>query len=169
MSAALLLNLEYSNLKGKAFLPCKEKIKGKKLKVGIRWSGNPDFEHEQHRKFNPEPLFNLKNVDLVSLQRDSLEEIPNHIGCPSLDSWEDTIEAIESVDLVITSCTSVAHLAGAMGKPTWIIIPILPYYLWAIPGQLTPWYNSVKLFRQTKKDEWSNVFEEITKELELLI
>lgn len=169
MSAALLLGLEYDDLNGMPYLPCSEHDRGKKMRVGIRWAGNPQFEHEQHRAFNPQPLFDLLGVDLISLQKDSAFDIPNNIEQPDLSDWLLTRKAIESVDLVITSCTSVAHISAAMGKPTWIITPILPYYLWAIPSESTPWYNAVRLFRQTEKGNWNDVFDKINKELENII
>lgn len=162
MSAALLLGLEYGKVDGQPYLPCTPKAsKGPRLRVGLRWAGNPHFEHEQHRRFDPAPLFALPGVDLVSLQRDSDVVVPDGIEQPALDTWQATQRAIESLDLVISSCTSVAHLAAAMGKPTWIIVPVLPYYLWALPGERSPWYGSVRLFRQTVKGEWADVFERI--------
>ncbi|TAL43215.1 MAG: hypothetical protein EPN89_16175 [Methylovulum sp.] len=162
MSAPLLLGLEYDGLSGKPYLPCADRVRGDVPRVGIRWAGNPAFEHEQHRSFNPQPLFDLLGVELVSLQKDSDVFIPDHIEQPDLSSWQDTRAVIESLDLVITSCTSVAHMAAAMGKPTWIIVPILPYYLWALPGELSPWYESVKLFRQTKQSCWDDVFKQVS-------
>lgn len=66
-----------------------------------------------------------------------------------LDSWEDTLVVIDQLDLVITSCTSVAHVSAALEKP------ILPYYLWALPGNRTPWYQSVRLFRQEFYGDWT--------------
>ena len=165
MSAALLLGLEYSDLNGHAYLPCLKKPRGKRLRVGIRWAGNPQFEHEQHRRFDPQPLFELPGVDLVILQRDSDCAIPASIATPDLSTWAATVAVIQTLDLVITSCTSVAHVAAAMGKTTWIIVPVLPYYLWALPGNTSPWYDSVKLFRQTIKNRWDDVFSEIATEL----
>ncbi|MCC2630427.1 MAG: hypothetical protein K0S38_236 [Candidatus Paceibacter sp.] len=137
------------------------------MKIGIRWSGNPDFEHERFRRFPAELMLNLQNipnVKLFSLQRDSdLKNLPSTIidlG-PKLATWEDTAAAIANLDLVITSCTSVAHLAGAMGKKTWVITPIMPYYLWAMPGTKSPWYKSVTLFRQKDERDWNAPFDEI--------
>jgi len=162
MSAPLLLGFEYKDLDGKAYLPCnKKEFTDVPLRVGIRWSGNPQFEHEQHRCFDPTPLFNLKNVQLVNLQKDGDIAIPDHLEQNKLDTWEDTVKVIESCDLIISSCTSVAHMSAAMGKPTWVIVPITPYYLWALPGETSPWYNSVKLIRQDKYKDWSNCFEKI--------
>ncbi|KJV05561.1 hypothetical protein [Methylocucumis oryzae] len=169
MSAALLLGLEYSDLSGKPYLPCAERKRGEVLRVGLRWSGNPQFEHEQHRRFDPELMFSLTRihgVEFVSLQRDSDVVIPDIIEQLDLSTWDATRQVIESCDLVISSCTSVAHMSAAMGKATWVIVPILPYYLWALPGELSPWYDLVRLFRQTKKGCWKNVFDSIYVELE---
>ena len=85
-----------------------------------------------------------------------------------MKTWDDTANIIADLDLVITSCTSTAHLSAAMGKPTWIITPILPYYTWAIPGEKTVWYDSVRLFKQDKYDDWDSVFQKVEKELNKL-
>ena len=140
-----------------------------KIRIGLCWKGNPKFEHEQHRIF-PHNLFfdSVKNIDaeFISLQKGKGEdERPEWVEKVSLDTWEDTSKAIASCDLVITSCTSVAHLAGAMGTKTWIIIPILPYYLWALPGEKTSYYDSVTLFRQEKYGKWEEPFEKIKERL----
>ena len=138
------------------------------MRVGIRWSGNPKFEHEQHRRFDPAPLFALQGVELVSLQKDPTAPVPNHVTVPSLATWEETRDVISGLDLVITSCTSVAHLSGAMGVPTWTIVPILAYYLWALPGDDTPWYNSMRLYRQERAGDWDAPFDRIHQDLRSL-
>lgn len=145
----------------------------KKFKVGIRWSGNPKFEHQQFRIFPSELLINLykdnSHIQFYSLQRDNdLRELPDDIVDLQhlLISWEDTMACIANLDLVITSCTSVAHLSAAMGKPTWVVVPILPYHCWAYGGDHSPWYtNDTKVFRQTKFGEWEDTFEKVGKEL----
>ncbi|NBW19413.1 MAG: hypothetical protein EBR82_66710, partial [Caulobacteraceae bacterium] len=110
-------------------------------------------------------LFNAVNgydVEFVSLQRDEgSQHRPEWIAESKLDSWLDTQQVAASCDLVISSCTSVAHLSAAMGVPTWVVIPILPYYLWAVPGDRVPWYDSVRLFRQTKYESWTEVFDQV--------
>lgn len=175
MVAAMHLKLEYKDLSGEPYLnyfsPRYFPNKEKKLKVGLRWSGNPKFEHEQHRKFPIEKMLKLteiENCKFYSLQRDNdLIEKNN----PLIDlryemkSWKDTAEIIMGMDLIITSCTSIAHMSAAMGKPTWIIIPALPYYIWAVPGEKSPWYNSVKLYRQKEYGNWDSVFEKIYNDL----
>lgn len=144
-----------------------------KLKVGIRWSGSPKFEHQQFRIFPPEPLIDLYKNDklkLFSLQKDNdTRELPEQITDLQhlLISWEDTAAVIENLDLVITSCTSVAHLASAMGKPTWVIVPILPYHIWAYGDEHSPWYQkTTRVFRQKKFGEWTDTFVELNKALD---
>jgi len=162
MSAIVPLGYQYGHLDGSAYIPKPEVQKGEKLRIGLRWQGNPQFEHEQHRLFPNQLLFNaVKNIDaeFVSLQRDEGSEFrPEWVQEMCLDSWADTQRAVASCDLVITSCTSVAHLSAAMGVQTWIIVPILPYYLWAKPGDKTEWYDSVTLFRQDMYGDWTSVF-----------
>ena len=174
MSAPYVLNMDYDDLDGSRYINISSPIGllnyNKKLKVGLRWSGNPKFEHEQHRKFPSElmiDLHNILNVEFYSLQRDHdcIDNIPFKDMKNDMKSWIDTANIISGLDLVITSCTSIAHLAGSMGIPTWIVIPIMPYYIWAINGETTKWYDSVRLFRQTEYGKWDDVFEYVEKEL----
>lgn len=174
MSASYILGMEYEDLDGNAFLFPKEKrnLFSKKgtLKVGIRWSGSPDFEDEQHRRFNPELMINLHdipNTTFYSLQRDEncVDGLPFADMREHMKTWDDTASIIAGCDLIITSCTSVAHLAGAMGVPTWIVTPIMPYYTWVVPGDTSRWYDSVRLFRQEKYGEWEAPFAKIREEL----
>ena len=145
----------------------------KKFKVGIRWSGNPKFEHQQFRIFPPKKLINLHkefdDVQFYSLQIDNdLIELPEKVQDLRhfLLSWEDTAACIENLDLVITSCTSVAHLASAMGKPTWVIVPLLPYHIWAYGDEHSPWYQpTTRVFRQNTFGNWDDTFESVKVEV----
>lgn len=150
-------------------------INSDKIKVGIRWAGNPKFEHQQFRRFPENFIANLskyKELQVYSFQRDhNLITLPE--GVTDLQhfllSWEDTMAAIANIDIMITSCTSVAHLAAAMGKETWVIVPVLPYHTWTCgaPNSTTsPYYDCVKIFRQTKKGFWNNTFQKLYSELE---
>lgn len=150
----------------------KNLIKSEKLKVGIRWSGNPQFEHQQFRKFPPQKLLELQKfseIQLYSFQRDNdIIELPDNIIDLQhlLISWEDTAAAIANLDLMITSCTSIAHLSAAMGKPTWVVVPILPYHIWAYGNQHSPWYqNTTKVYRQTDFSNWDTPFQQIETDL----
>lgn len=174
MSAALHLKLEYSDLIGEPYLNTFKKRwvpkNNSKFKVGLRWSGNPKFEHQQHRKFPIEKMLNLTKIEgatYYSLQRDNdlIDDIPCIDLRYEMKTWKDTAEIIASMDLIITSCTSIAHLSAAMGKETWIIVPVLPYYIWTLPINTSPWYKNVKLYRQTKYGNWDAPFENIFNDL----
>ena len=168
-----MINEPYIFAKSESVEIWKNLLKNDKPKIGIRWSGNPKFEHQQFRIFPPELMINLHNefphVQWHSLQRDNdLRELPAGINDLQhiLISWEDTAACIENLDLVISSCTSIAHLASAMGKPTWVVVPILPYHVWAYGGKHSPWYTeNTTVFRQTIFSKWDNTFEELKKEL----
>lgn len=143
----------------------------KKYKIGICWMGNPLYELDLSRTL-PIELFNLfepLDVQLFSLQKDnglSLELPKNAINLgPGLESWDDTMGAISNCDLIITSCTSVAHVAGALGKDTRIVIPLLPYYTWADMKKESYWYDSVKLYRQKEWKKWNEPFDDLLKDL----
>jgi len=161
MSAAHFLG--YEKAEGAPYIPrTAEAVPGR---IGIRWSGNPKFEHEQHRLFPAHLLFDAvegASDDIISLQRDEGAELrPSWVKEVDLSDWKATRDAVSSCERVITSCTSVAHLAGAMGVETWIVVPILPYYLWAYPGEKTAHYDSVTLFRQEVYGEWAAPFDTI--------
>lgn len=167
MSAVVPLNYEYADLDGEPYIDTtSDSIPGR---IGICWSGNPKFEHEQHRKFPHELLFDVvKDFDTISLQKGhGSEHKPVDMVQGDVTDWQSTRHTISQCSLVITSCTSIAHLSAAMGIRTWIVIPILPYYLWALPGDTSPYYESVTLFRQTIYDSWSEPFEEIKHRLTL--
>lgn len=173
MSIISILGYEYKDLSGAPYFKRLPK-KGNKFRIGLKWSGNPEFEHEQHRKFPVELFFDsvkgLQDIEYVSLQRDEeKEKRPDWVKEVKLDSWEDTQREISQCDLVISSCTSIAHFSGAIGVPTWIIIPVLPYYLWALPGEKTPHYDSVTLFRQENFKDWSAPLRQVGNKLKNLL
>ena len=170
MSVVRPLRYEYKDIKGIPYIPPSRHFnKSNQLTIGLRWQGNPAFEHEQHRIFPPKEFFDavkIEGVRYISLQRDmGVEHKPGWVEQARLDTWVETKQSIASCDLVISSCTSVAHLAAATGKETWIVTPVLPYYLWALPGDKTPHYDSVTLFRQTKFDYWKDTMKQINKAL----
>ena len=165
MSAVVPLGYEYEDLKGEPYIKrTADPIPGR---VGVRWSGNPQFEHEQHRFFPADLMFDaVKGYDCISLQRDKDSELkPGWMKQATLDDWQITRKSISECELVISSCTSIAHLSAAMGVETWIVVPILPYYLWALPGDVTPYYDSATLFRQEKYGSWEEPFMKIKEQL----
>jgi len=180
-SASWLFGHEFDNLPNEPYIFAKNEsvdlwktmLNTKKIKVGIRWSGSPLFEHQQFRIFPAQKLIDLhkdfSHIQFYSLQRDTdVIELPKAISDLQhlIISWEDTAACIANLDLVITSCTSIAHLASAMGKPTWVIVPLLPYHVWAYGGDHSPWYqNTTKVFRQTKFGDWTETFQKVSNEL----
>jgi hypothetical protein len=177
-SAGWLAGHTFDDLPGKPYLTpnpasvqaWENMIVSDKKKVGIRWAGNPKFEHQQFRRFPEEFILELAKYDdvqIYSLQRDNnIIDLPNNIIDLQhmLISWEDTMAAIANLDIVISSCTSVAHLAAAMGKETWVITPILPYHTWTLgaPESTTsPYYDCVRLFRQQEQSKWNKTFQDL--------
>jgi hypothetical protein len=175
MSSSYILDMEYNDLDGSPYIipPYIRNISNsKKLKVGIRWSGNPEFEDEQNRRFDKELMINLHDIEgteFFSLQRDEnlVENLPFKDMRDKMKTWSDTASIIAGCDLIISSCTSIAHLSAAMGIPTWIVVPILPYYTWAVPGNTSKWYDSVKLYRQEKYNDWDSIFKKVREDLKL--
>ena len=88
-----------------------------------------------------------------------------HVERPLLNSFTDTVRALERCELVICADTSVAHLAASMGIPTWILIPYVPDWRWLLNRNDSPWYPSVKLFRQNRLSSWDEPILEITQSL----
>jgi hypothetical protein len=191
-SSGWLVGTTYHTLSGKQYLTAnKESVDiwkqflktDKKYKVGLRWAGNPKFEHQQFRTFPTEFLFQLEKafpeIQFYSFQRDhNTEVVPNGIYDLQhlLLGWEDTAAAISEMDLMISSCTSIAHMSAALGKDTYALIPVLPYHVWAYgcgdePGEkgssTSPWYDSVTLFRQLYKNKWNEPFQDLYNALEI--
>lgn len=169
MSAVVPLGLELADLSGAPYLSKPVTIKGRKKRIGLRWQGNSRFEHEHHKKFPYELMFEaVKGVDaeFISLQRDEgTDACPPWVKQVPLNSWEDTRQAAASCDLVISSCTSVSHLAAAMGVETWVVTPIMPYFLYAMDGETTPYYDSMRLIRQEVYGDWTHPFQQIKERL----
>lgn len=169
MSAVVPLGLELADLSGAPYITKPTTIKGRKKRIGLRWQGQSKFEHEHHKKFPYDLLFDaVKDTDaeFISLQRDEgLDACPEWVKQVPLNSWEDTRRAAASCDLVISSCTSVSHLAAAMGVETWVVIPVMGYFLYALDGDKTPYYDTMKLYRQKQFGEWEAPFEEIKQAL----
>ena len=185
MSAPGILNLTVPTLPGAKYLDphpgyvanwnefLLSKTGGKrKPRVAIRWAGNPKFEHQQYRKFPANLVLDLtkkSNVQFFSVQRDEdVVKLPGDVIDlqNELITWEDTAAALANMDLVITSCTSIAHVSGALGIETWVIIPVLPYYIWSLPGDRSPWYPNVRLFRQSRFGTWQDVAPRLVKALD---
>lgn len=173
MSAPMFLKMELADLSGKPYIPIPAVEKHDGIRIGLRWSGNKAFEDQHHKLFPAEPFFAaVKNpkVEFISLQRDADTQFrPSWVKEVPLDTWEATRKAVASCDLIISSCTSVSHLSAAMGIPTWVVIPIMAYFLYAMPGERTPYYDCMRLFRQKKYGDWSDPMKQLNKALKLEI
>ena len=177
LSSTRLCKRTWENLWSGSYLGAKpseiwDRIIPKGFNIGLRWKGLPTFEHQQLRIFPPEKLFDAvqsTKAKFWSLQKEDREtQLPEYITNlePLLGDWDQTATAITRMDLIITSDTAVGHLAGAMGKKTWIIVPAMPYWPWARPGPKTSWYPSVTLYRQRCYGNWDEPFEEIRQALQ---
>jgi tetratricopeptide (TPR) repeat protein len=142
-------------------------------KVGIVWAGRPTHKNDRKRSMTLEtfgPLAKIPGIALVSLQKGpSASQISRYFGRapllnmgPDVNDFGDTMAIIDHLDLVITVDTSVAHLAAAMGKPVWIMIACTNDWRWLLERTDSPWYPTVRLFRQTKPNEWDDVIQNVT-------
>ena len=159
---------------GEAYLTAEPRQLKGTFKVGLRWAGCPIFEHELKRVFDPQYMLDLTTISgptFYALQRDhSLIDVPFTDLRNDMNTWEDTASILKGLDLVITSDTSVAHCAGALGVETWIVVPtrLRAYYPWVYQDRTpnkTKWYNSVTLFRQETEDNWDKPFVDIRQAL----
>jgi tetratricopeptide (TPR) repeat protein len=149
-----------------------EKISSTELKVGLAWMGS---DCATSRRCNPDrfdPLWHIDGIQWYSLQEGpiSCENVDLH-GRPlihlgsGLRNLSDMAAVIANLDLVITVDTAVAHLAGAMGKPVWVLLPIVPEWYWFQEQKHTPWYPSMRLYRQSAAGDWDNPLSEMTRDL----
>lgn len=169
MSAVVPLGFELGDLTGKPYITKPKAIKGHKRRIGLRWQGQSAFEHDHNKKFPYDLMFDaVKDADaeFISLQRDEgADSCPSWVKQVPLDLWEDTRNAVASCDLVISSCTSVSHLSAAMGVETWVVTPVMPYFLYALEGETCPYYDTMKLVRQEVFGDWTAPFEKIKERL----
>ena len=149
------------------------------FQVGIAWQGNQDYPEDQWRSVplaRFEPLARVKEVKLISLQKGPAAQQASAVGFPIIDlsdrldeqsgPFMDTAAVIKHLDLVVTCDTAIAHLAGALGVPVWVALPLVPNWRWLLDGEQSPWYPSMRLFRQKEPGNWQPVFERIAVALE---
>lgn len=165
------LGLEMQDLRGDPYITKPIVIKNKKKRIGLRWQGQSKFEADHNKKFPYDLMFDAVRdkrleYEFISLQRDEGEEAcPTWVTKVPLNTWEDTRLAVASCDLVISSCTSVSHLSAAMGVDTWVVLPIMAYYLYAVDTDTTPYYDSMTLMRQQVFGDWQAPFDKIKEKL----
>ena len=135
------------------------------LKIGIAWKGNKDHPGDLERSVSPDwfaPLASIPRVNLLSLQKDEPPpDFPITDLAGQLDTFDETAAIMKNLDLVICVDTAVAHLAGALGIPTWLVLPFAPDWRWMLDREDSPWYPSMWLVRQPSRGDWQTVFERI--------
>jgi len=152
-------------------------------RVGIAWQGNPGFQDDNRRSIPLTeffPLSGLAGVQLISLQKqhglDQLVPLAGRIHVlrltgdidEAVGAFMDTAAIMSNLDLVITSDTSIAHLAGALGVPVWVALPFVPDWRWMLERSDSPWYPTMRLFRQPHPGNWQSVFHDMSSALALL-
>ncbi|MFL9904779.1 glycosyltransferase family 9 protein [Paraburkholderia sp. RL17-337-BIB-A] len=151
-----------------------------RLRVGLASAGNPQFKNDALRSIPLaafETCFDLPGIDWVIPQPEiraaDRAVLERHTGVISfgaqLEDFADTAALLEQLDLVISVDTSIAHLAGALARPVWTLLPHLPDWRWMHDRADTPWYSSARLFRQTVPHDWSGVIKQVRDQLSLRV
>ncbi len=152
-----------------------DKMKG--FKVGVIWAGNPEHVNDTRRSIDLTllaPIFAVSDASFATLQfgerAADLTKLNLRIGAidnlaPEFGDFSETAGAVEALDLVITVDTSVAHLAGALGKPVWVLLPWVSDWRWMLGREDCPWYPTMRLFRQRRSEEWADVIARVAEQL----
>jgi hypothetical protein len=148
------------------------------LKIGIAWQGSPMHKEDKQRSLplaHFEPLARLPGVCLFSLQvgpgANQLRDLGGRFPVTDLGgqfdpgSFQDAAAVVTLLDLVISADTAVAHLAGALGVPVWVLLPFAPDWRWLLGREDSPWYPTMRLFRQAKPGDWDGVFDRVASAL----
>ena len=148
------------------------------FRVGVVWSGSETYKGNAFRSFHPmefAALTALPNVQLFSLYKGSNMQAFEDAGLPGLivdaasddRHFGDCAATMMQMDLVITSDTATAHIAGSLGVPTWVLLHWDPFWVWRHTGETAEWYPSVRIFRQAKPQDWTGVFAEVEEALKV--
>ncbi|CAB3772442.1 tetratricopeptide repeat protein [Paraburkholderia humisilvae] len=146
----------------------------RRMRVGVTWSGNPEHRNDRNRSLELKTLLPLLDLDVewISLQKvvrerdfPTLERSPLRNFDADLRDFSDTAALMESLDLVITVDTAVAHLAGALNRPVWVMLPYMGEWRWLRERSDSPWYPGARLFRQPAPGRWQDVIDAVRHEL----
>ncbi|MFZ5571688.1 MAG: tetratricopeptide repeat protein [Thermodesulfobacteriota bacterium] len=143
------------------------------INIGIAWSGNPAYPGNRERSCPLrcfEPIADIPSVRLYSLQKgraaEELHTLPSGMQLtdlgPDLNDFADTAAAVMHLDLIVSVDTAIVHLAGALNKPVWTLRYHIPYWVWGLRGNRTPWYPSMRIFRQQRPGDWEELFQRVT-------
>lgn len=148
-----------------------------RIRIGIAWAGSPTHANDTNRSCAVEHfnlLMDVPGFNWYSLQKEGAEGRKKNTGKyssllkdlgPSLNDFADTAAVIDQLDLIITVDTAVAHLAGAMAKAVWVLLPFVSDWRWMMERTDSPWYPTMRLFRQIQPNDWDGVFEKVRNEL----
>ncbi len=143
-----------------------------KLTVGLVWTGNPLFKENARRSMRLEQLAQLgsvEGVEFYSLQKGKAGEQAKYppdglklidLG-PELNDFAETAAVMSNLDLIITTDTSIPHLAGALGRPVWLMLQFVPDFRWMLEREDSPWYPTMRLFRQRAPGDWEGVISRV--------
>lgn len=148
-----------------------------RFRIGVAWQGASTHKNNQCRSCTLdefEPLFCIGGIDFFSLQLGAgakqrslnTESLPLIDYTKNIHDFSDTAALLSQLDLIISVDTAVAHLAGALGKPVWVLLPFVPEWRWMLSRLDSPWYPTMKIFRQTNRGNWSEVITVVCQELE---
>jgi Flp pilus assembly protein TadD len=149
---------------------------GKRLRVGVVWAGNPNHKNDCNRSIAFETfrkLFDSNKVEWVSLQVGRRAGDLKDTSCsvidlsPNLIDFSETAGVISNLDLIISVDSAVAHLAGAMGKETWLLLPFAPDWRWQLEREDSDWYPTIRIFRQQNYGDWPGVLARVKKVLRI--
>jgi len=145
------------------------------FRVGLVWAGNPEHGTDRYRSIVPErlsPLWRVPGVCFVSLQIEPTGPLPPTLAATGvldftaqIHDFADSAALIAELDLIITVDTAAAHLAGALGRPAWVLLPFAPDWRWGLAREDTTWYPSLRLFRQPVAGDWDAVIQRVAEEL----
>ena len=151
-------------------------VAGTTLRVGVVWRGRASHADDRNRSANLIDVLSLRGegIQLISLQNEltaeDLQTLQDHPGMlhfgAELTDMAETAALCDLMDVVISVDTSIAHLAGALGKPVYVMLPFVPDWRWLLNRDDSPWYPSAKLFRQTQKRQWQTLLAQIQLALE---
>jgi tetratricopeptide (TPR) repeat protein len=146
-----------------------------KPRIGLVWSGNAHHKNDRNRSIALGTLARMVSTKarFVALQNEAREADAAVLAQRGDIAWfgaelvdfAETAALVAQLDLVISVDTSVAHLAAAMGKPVWLLLPVNPDWRWLLEREDSPWYDSMRLFRQTRRGDWSDVVERVAREI----
>jgi Flp pilus assembly protein TadD len=148
---------------------------GGACKVGLAWAGAPGHKNDRNRSLRLAqfaPLLGIPDVQFVSLQKGDPASQAKQFAGPKLIDWTgelsdfaDAAALLANLDLLVCVDTAVAHLAGAMGKPVWVLLPFPPDWRWMLGREDSPWYSTMRLFRQEVRGDWSGALKRLEREL----